>query len=369
MFQLRKIAIFVITVFFFSQAYADDNSQSSKASQIQKFKTSQKCYANSVADENWKRALKCAKSSLDMGRVLFNAGHKNIAALTHNYALMLSNNNQHIKADDQFTKAYKLYKKHYGKKSESVGWLLLDTANTQVNFDPRKASKNYLKALDTLSHQELFEPLMKAKISLEASIQLTGSHGLTHGTLNNAITMSEFAYKTYFNAYGADHAQTAMAAFTMGKISFLKGDDVTAEKFLNQSLLNADIGKYAHGLLIDIHTKNGRFDLVQKHQKALGKVLPKQDQQSKYIPVFVQSPKYPKRALQKGAEGYAIISVTITKDGGVKDTVLIEESPKKFGFGKAALKVAKKLKYSPQVEDGIAIEVPAVLYKYNFLMP
>lgn len=369
MFQLRKIAIFVITMFFLSQSFADDNSQSSKASQIQKFKTSQKCYANSLADENWKRALKCAKSSLDMGRVLFNSGHKNIAALTHNYALMLSNNNEHIKADDQYKKAYKLYKKHYGKKSESVGWLLLDTANSQVKFDPRKASKNYLKALDTLSHQEFFEPLMKAKISLEASIKLTGSHGLTNGTLNNAMTMSEFAYKTYFNTYGASHGQTAMAAFTMGKISFLKGDDVTAEKFLSQSLLNPDIGKYAHGLLIDIHTKNGQFDLVEKHQKALGKVLPKQGQQSKYIPVFVQSPKYPKRALQKGAEGYAIISVTITKDGGVKDTVLIEESPKKFGFGKAALKVAKKLKYSPQVEDGIAIEVPEVLYKYNFLMP
>jgi TonB family protein len=282
---------------------------------------------------------------------------------------MLSNNNKHVKADDQYTKAYKLYKKHYGKKSETVGWLLLDTANSQVNFNPKKASKNYLKALDILSLQELFEPLLKAEISLEASIQLTGSRELTKRTLNNALTMSEFAYKTYFNAYGAGHAQTAMAAFTMGKISFLKGDDVTAEKFLSQSLVNPNIGKYAHGLLIDIHTKNGRFDLAQNHQKALGKVSPKQGQQSKYIPVFVQNPKYPKRAMQKSVEGYAIVSVTITKDGSVKDTVLTEERPQKWGFGKAALKVAKKLKYIPEIEDGMPIEVPGVLYKYTFWMP
>ena len=369
MFQLRKLATLIITFLFLGQACADDNSQASKTSQLQKFKTSQKCYANSVANENWKLGLECAKSSLDTGRELFNAGHKNIAALTHNYALMLSNNNKHIKADDEYKKAYKLYKKHYGKKSETVGWLLLDTANSQVNYNSKKASKNYSKALDILSTQELFEPLMKAEISLQASIQLTGSHELTKGTLNNALTMSEFAYRTYYSAYGAGHAQTALAAFNRGKISFLKGDDATAEKFLNQSLVNPDIAIYAHGLLVDIHTKNGRFDLAQKHQKALGKVSPKRGQESEYIPVFVQSPKYPKRAMQKRIQGYAIVSLTITKDGSVKDTLIVEEHPKKWGFGKAALKVAKKLKYAPQIEDGMAIEIPMVMYKYTFRMP
>jgi hypothetical protein len=68
--------------------------------------------------------------------------------------------------------------------------------------------------------------------------------------------------------------------------------------------VNPDIAIYAHGLLVDIHTKNGRFDLVQKHQKALGKVSPKRGQESEYIPVFVQSPKYPKRAMQKRIQGY-----------------------------------------------------------------
>lgn len=134
-----------------------------------------------MANENWKLGLDCAKSSLDTGRKLFDEEHKNITALTHNYALMLSNNNKHIKVDDEYKKAYKLYKKHYGKKSETVGWLLLDRANSQVNYGPQKASKNYSKALDILSIQELFGPLMKAEISLEASIQLTGSQALTKG--------------------------------------------------------------------------------------------------------------------------------------------------------------------------------------------
>jgi len=46
--------------------------------------------------------------------------------------------------------------------------------------------------------------------------------------------------------------------------------------------------------------------------------------------------------------------------------MLVEESPENMGFGKAALKVANKLKFIPQVKDGEAIAVPNVEYKYSF---
>lgn len=370
MFQLRKTVLLVLIIgLFLGHAYADESTQSPKTSQLQQFKKSQKCYTNSVSNEEWKLALTCAKKSLDIGRELFNSRHKNIAALTHNYALMLSNNYQYINAADAYKKALKLYEKNYGKKSETVGWLLLDKANAQVNFNPQKASKNYLKALDILSTQELFEPLIKAQISLEASIKLTGAERLTKRALNNALTMSQFAYETYFKTYGANHSETAVAILTIGKIHYLKGDNAIAEKFLTQSTKHSSTAKYADALLVEMYTKDGRSDLAKKHQESLGTVLPKRGKESKYIPVYVQSPKYPKRAMHKSLEGYAIISLTITQDGGVKDIILVEEHPVKFGFGKAALKVAKKLRYAPQIKDGKAIEVSKVLYKYNFLMP
>ena len=126
---------------------ADDVAQSTKTSQLKQFKKTQKCYADSVADEYWEVGLNCAKSSLNLGRNLFSSGHKNIVALTHNCGLMLAKNKEHIKAVKELEKAYQLYKKHYGRKSEKVGWLLLD----QANYNSRIARKNYLKALDILS--------------------------------------------------------------------------------------------------------------------------------------------------------------------------------------------------------------------------
>ncbi len=87
-----------------------------------------------------------------------------------------------------------------------------------------------------------------------------------------------------------------------------------------------------------------------------------------YIPVYVPQPQYPRRAQTRGKEGYAVVEVIITTTGGVRDPVMIEEDPEGWGFGRAALKAANKLKYNPRVIDGVPQEVPGVLYKFTFQM-
>ena len=89
---------------------------------------------------------------------------------------------------------------------------------------------------------------------------------------------------------------------------------------------------------------------------------------SDYIPVYVPQPQYPRRAQSRGKEGYAVIEVIITTTGGVRDPKLLEEDPEGWGFGRAALKAALKLKYNPRVVDGVGQEVPGVLYKFTFNM-
>ena len=89
---------------------------------------------------------------------------------------------------------------------------------------------------------------------------------------------------------------------------------------------------------------------------------------SDYIPVYVPQPQYPRRAQTRGKEGYAVVQVIITTVGGVRDPILIEEWPEGWGFGRSAVKAAKKLKYNPRVVDGVAEEVPDVLYKFTFQM-
>lgn len=89
---------------------------------------------------------------------------------------------------------------------------------------------------------------------------------------------------------------------------------------------------------------------------------------SDYIPVYVPQPQYPRRAINRNKEGYAVIEVIITTTGGVRDPKLLEEDPEGWGFGRAAMKAALKLKYNPRVVDGVGQEVPGVLYKFTFNM-
>lgn len=87
---------------------------------------------------------------------------------------------------------------------------------------------------------------------------------------------------------------------------------------------------------------------------------------SDFIPVYVPKPRYPSRAEKRGTAGYAVVEVTVTEAGGVRDIKLIEEWPENYGFGKSGMKAAEKLKYNPRVVNGQAVEVPGVLYKFSF---
>ena len=87
-----------------------------------------------------------------------------------------------------------------------------------------------------------------------------------------------------------------------------------------------------------------------------------------FIPVYVPQPQYPRRAQSRGKEGYAVVQVIITTTGGVRDPIMVEEDPEGWGFGRAALKAANKLKYNPRVVDGVPEEVSGVMYKFTFQM-
>lgn len=84
-----------------------------------------------------------------------------------------------------------------------------------------------------------------------------------------------------------------------------------------------------------------------------------------YLPIVKVQPQYPRRALQRGIEGYVIVEFTVTKSGAVRDPVVVEAEPQNI-FNKAAMKAALKFKYKPRVIDGEPVEVPGVQNKITF---
>lgn len=78
-----------------------------------------------------------------------------------------------------------------------------------------------------------------------------------------------------------------------------------------------------------------------------------------FMPIVKVAPAYPRRAAQRGLEGYVVVEFTVTSLGTVINPVVLEAEPPGV-FDKAALDAVKKFKYKPQVVEGQAVEVPGV---------
>ncbi len=72
-------------------------------------------------------------------------------------------------------------------------------------------------------------------------------------------------------------------------------------------------------------------------------------------PLVRVNPDYPRRALERGIEGWVHVRFTITAAGTVKDLVVVDAEPKGV-FDEAASKAVLRWRYSPRVENGVAVE-------------
>jgi len=83
-----------------------------------------------------------------------------------------------------------------------------------------------------------------------------------------------------------------------------------------------------------------------------------------YLPIVKVAPVYPRRALERGLEGYVVVEFTVTKNGTVTDIVVVETT--NSVFNRAAIKAAGKFKYKPKVVDGEPVDVSGVPHKITF---
>lgn len=86
-----------------------------------------------------------------------------------------------------------------------------------------------------------------------------------------------------------------------------------------------------------------------------------------YLPLVRVQPQYPRRAQERGIEGYAIVELTVAEDGSVPpESILVIEAEPKGYFERAAIKAAQKFKYKPKVVNGKGQKVTGVRYRFSF---
>lgn len=96
--------------------------------------------------------------------------------------------------------------------------------------------------------------------------------------------------------------------------------------------------------------------ILQKSEIKIGDSLSLAD--GEYLPIHKVAPIYPHRAASRGIEGDVILEYTVTKNGSVRDPIVIESASSILNAN--ALKSALKYKYKPRVINGQAVEVTGV---------
>ena len=74
-------------------------------------------------------------------------------------------------------------------------------------------------------------------------------------------------------------------------------------------------------------------------------------------PYWTQTPHdlerfYPRRALQNGVEGRAVLECQVTTSGALSPCVVVSETPTGWAFGEAALRIASEYRMQPATLDG-----------------
>lgn len=97
-----------------------------------------------------------------------------------------------------------------------------------------------------------------------------------------------------------------------------------------------------------------------------GEVIKQALGEREYRPINLVNPKYPDMALLNNKDGYVLVQFTVDKEGMTKDIIILEESPKGYGFGKASLKVVKEYKYEPFLIERKPVELTGVKTRITF---
>ncbi len=98
-----------------------------------------------------------------------------------------------------------------------------------------------------------------------------------------------------------------------------------------------------------------------------------------YLPIVKVQPVYPRRALSRGLQGWAIVEFVVTQQGTVKNPFVVSncawtrdksagpcvDSPNGV-FDSAAVRAALKFKYKPKVIDGEPVETAGVQNRIIF---
>lgn len=89
-----------------------------------------------------------------------------------------------------------------------------------------------------------------------------------------------------------------------------------------------------------------------------------------YMPIVAVAPEYPRRAAQRGIEGFVTVEFTVTTAGSTRDIQVVDavdtEGRETSIFNRSAVRAAERFRFRPRTVDSEPMEVTGVSYRFVF---
>ncbi|WP_406828388.1 energy transducer TonB [Microbulbifer sp. ARAS458-1] len=296
---------------------------------------------------------------------------KSRVAASLNYGRSLLALEQHHVADGVIHKALVLSRGIYEENAiEHVDALMLlaQARAGNVGNSSRSRYRDFIdEALEIVEKNSGKHSFFYANTLLEG-----GRIGVDNAVDRYADRYLQAAYTAFRGPLSAHELERFLSGFYMGKYLLLRNRYQEAEAYLSEAVALADSSSKrdsqleltARAFLVRVYEQMGLSEKSAEQCRLIGQATPfSADQEAK--PLFSARLDYPRSALQRGAEGYAIAEFTIT-DTGVADDIRIVETKGSQGFGRSAEEYIERLRFAPRFENGEAVDTPSQKLRVNF---
>ena len=380
----RSILFLSVSIFLFmfrSFVSADDIDHSEQYESSAAFDEAYDCLQQTFV-VYYDGMHRCAKKALEISESFENPDPKKIAMITAKYGLSLSKKSvpEKEKGLKELARASDLIEAAFGSTSCEMASVLFELALVKSEQDLiNPAFADYEKSLSICVTEKNTQYASKIRTFVQ-SFEL---EKLNIEQLASAKSFSLQAHEIYQKFMGPSFIGTRAIAFELGKIYFLTEEHQKSIEFFEKSF-PPYLGNFRNNMGVSPEALDQLFSYLSESYEKLGDIkesnkyralksvarldtsfeLDPRIAKTDLMPIFIKQPRYPRGAATHGKEGYAVIEVTVLPSGKVRDPRLIEERPEKFFFGKAAMRVAKQLRYAENPDR----PEQKTLYKYTFKM-
>lgn len=366
--DIKNSVLILLTILLSANAYADD-------SDVATFNAAWQAYEAAAESDDAELRTETAARVVGAGKQIFKESDEQLAIITHNYGVALSDSGNRKDAVPILKEALRLGEIVYGKDGVGLISILADLADAEADvFRPGPQIRYYRRALKIVEEHFGKQGFQYADLAFRAARNVY--------TMSHSLQVDHYmreARDIYASLPEPATQNVGMAKFYLGKMEFTDQDFRHSSEHLESALsdfespgdANQAMRLLTRALLVRVYEHRGLTDQATQHCVAIGResqLSPDQD----YLPLFRVPPSYPASMLRAGKSGNVDLAFTVDENGFVQDPVVVarkvngKERSRPNDFDKAAIDAVKRFRYAPRFVDGEAVATAGVKTRISF---